>query len=430
MPAPRKNQTYYKGKKTAAKAKYKAKYAAKKAKAAASIRPDYTTGIMSGIGKSVFGPLGGVAGSALDAAIDSGIKYFTGKGAYSVKKNSLLDEQVRGRPLSVVNRDRSGGFLVRRSEYIGDIISSGTAGAFKLQSFDVNPGLENTFQWLSQIACNFEEYEMQGIYFEYRSMSADALNSVNTALGSVIMSASYNAANPNFTSKQAMENYENGCSCKPSSSMRFFIECARNRSVLSDLYVRSGVVPSGQDQRFFDLANFQIATQGMQGTNVNLGELWVSYQVSLRKPKLFAALGLYSSFAQINVFNGLANATPLGTSWVYNVNNTLGVTLTSTTITFPFSSLGQSYQIAQAWHGNSTAVTLPGYTVSAGLVINFRSFTVTGTVCTDMYAIYTLYVPGNNLSSVITLDGTGVIPSPNPSMYMYINQIPNTYLGF
>jgi hypothetical protein len=42
---------------------------------------------------------------------------------------------------------------------------------------------------------------MHGLVFEYKSMSADALNSVNTALGQVIMSVQYDAANLPFVNK-------------------------------------------------------------------------------------------------------------------------------------------------------------------------------------------------------------------------------------
>lgn len=62
---------------------------------------------------------------------------------------------------------------------------------------------------------------IEGMYLEYRTMSADALNSTNTALGQVIMSAQYNAGNPDFTNKQEMENYEGGVSVKPSQSCKF-----------------------------------------------------------------------------------------------------------------------------------------------------------------------------------------------------------------
>lgn len=91
--------------------------------------------------------------------------------------------------------------LITHREYIGDIISSPTAGAFSFNTYSINPGYVGTFPWLSNIAQNFESYKMHGLVFEYKTMSVDALNSVNTALGQVILSVQYDAANAPFTNK-------------------------------------------------------------------------------------------------------------------------------------------------------------------------------------------------------------------------------------
>jgi hypothetical protein len=66
---------------------------------------------------------------------------------------------------------------------------------------------------------------MHGLVFEYKSMSADALNSTNTALGQVILSVQYDAANAAFTNKQAQEAYDGAISIKPSSSVLLGVEC-------------------------------------------------------------------------------------------------------------------------------------------------------------------------------------------------------------
>ena len=114
--------------------------------------------------------------------------------------------------------------IIRHREYLDDIVSSATPNTFKLQNFYINPGDRITFPWLSQIADSFEHYRIRGMIFEFRSMSADALNSTNTALGQVIMATAYNSALPNFNNKYEMENYEFGVSTKPSCSLMHPIE--------------------------------------------------------------------------------------------------------------------------------------------------------------------------------------------------------------
>lgn len=70
---------------------------------------------------------------------------------------------------------------------MSDVISS-SAGVFNGLVYKINPGNPETFPWLSSIASNFEAYRIEGLVFEYKTMSADALNSTNTALGQIILS--------------------------------------------------------------------------------------------------------------------------------------------------------------------------------------------------------------------------------------------------
>ena len=181
---------------------------------------------------------------------------------------------------------------VQHREYIQDIISGASMvnGASQFDSnngpFALNPGSVATFPWLSSVAANFECYNLKGMIFEYKTTSADSLNTGNIAIGSVIMATSYNAANPSFSSKQEMENYEFAQSTKPSRSMCHYVECKKGSKPLDDLYVRVGAVPTGQSIQMYDVGTFNIATVGFQAASVNCGELWVTYDIELSKPKL------------------------------------------------------------------------------------------------------------------------------------------------
>lgn len=234
-------------------------------------------------GRAVGGPIGAALGGEA-GSLAHYIGRIFGSGDYitnsdRVKYNVLVNEsqvpQFGSNPNEV---------HIRHREYIGDIFSSGTANAFSIANFAINPGQFGTFQWLSQVCgATFQQYRINGMIFEFRSMSSDALNNVNTALGSVIMATDYDSADVAFTNKSQMENTEFGVSCKPSVNMIHAIECARNQTSISEQYIRPGAVPAGADIRLYDLGRFSIATVGFQGTNVNCGELWVSYDVTLFK---------------------------------------------------------------------------------------------------------------------------------------------------
>lgn len=397
---------------------------------------DNTTGLVQSLGDiggtigSAFGPLGGLAGRAIGSLGGQALKFFTGRGAYQIKENALLNEGNPDMPPIMNTLKNDGAVRIRRSEYIGDVITSSVAGNFQNNSYYVNPGLGNTFQWLSQVAADFEEYEFEGIYFEFRSMSADALNSVNTALGQVILSAEYNAANSPFASKQEMENYEGGVSIKPSESVKFFLECAKDKTVLPSLYVRTGAVPPNQDQRLYDLANFQLATNGFQGTNVNVGELWVCYQVALRKPKLFEALGLGIGY-NWSTSLGYGNAAPVGSAsnWIQSTGNNLVLTFSQTSIQWPQTSIKQTYNVSMYWQGATSQVfTPPALSVTAGMTVTAKTNAPTsGENVTRCMMTILVVINGNTGSILPTLVfGTaGSLPTGTNRVDIWVNQIPN-----
>nr|WAE42831.1 MAG: capsid protein [Cressdnaviricota sp.] len=237
---------------------------------------------------------------------------------------------------------------IRHREFIQDIYSgtlSGTYTPFTIQTFPINPALAQTFPWLSSIAANYETYKIKGMMFEFKSMSADALNSTNTGLGTVVMATQYNAANANFISKQQMENYEFAQSCVPSTSMLHCIECAKYETPVTELYCRVGAVPSGQDQRLYDLGEFSIATVGMQATNVNLGELWVTYDIELFKPKL--TQGEYGDeilYAHYTATSGVSTSAYFGTNGSFTLStNMFPFTVGTTTLTLPLNIVAGNY---------------------------------------------------------------------------------------
>lgn len=187
-------------------------------------------------------------------------------------------------PPMIQNSMNGGGIIVRHREYIGDLQSS---IVFTNRNFPLNPGLTSTFPWLAQIANAFEQYRFRGLIFEFKSLSADALISAaqNIGQGTVIMATQYNALSPGFSSKIEMENYEFANSAKPSISFMHPVECAMYQTPNTPLYVRSGAIPAGADERLYDLGNFCVATQGLPSPSGTIGELWCTFEIEFFKPK-------------------------------------------------------------------------------------------------------------------------------------------------
>lgn len=247
--------------------------------------------------------------------------------------------------------------IVCHREYLGDIF--GTAG-FNNTSYPLNPGISTTFPWLSSIAQNYQQYKFHGIIFEFRPLITDFVT--NGAPGVVIMATNYNADVPIYTTKQEMENSEYAVSVKPTRDLMHGVECATTQTVLSELYIRSGAVTSGQDLRLYDLGNFQFATQA--NPVQDLGELWVSYCVEFFKPVLPSDVGGNILSAETNRTTAtLAN--PLG-SVVSGAFGTLDMTVTTDTISWT-GQPGNKYFVAIVW--NTGAATMAITKTLTGLTL-------------------------------------------------------------
>lgn len=201
-----------------------------------------------------------------------------GYGAYRQAAGSTI------RTKSVPQVQNTGiGVIVRHREFIADVPS---AINFASLTLPLNPGLQTTFPWLSKVAQCFEEWLPRGIVVQYQTTSSDTLIAANPALGSVVIATQYNSANPDFTNKSQMENYDKSVSCKPSRSMMHQVETARRQTVMDEMYIRTGPAPAGTDIRMYDLGKTQIASVGSQTDGSAIGEVWISYEIELRKPKI------------------------------------------------------------------------------------------------------------------------------------------------
>jgi hypothetical protein len=267
----------------------------------------------------------------------------------------------------------STGNTIRFQEYLGDVRTSNLPDTFNRNDYIINAANLKTFPFLSQLAANYEQYELQGLLFQFKSTSADALSSVNTALGTVMMGTQYDINDQPFASKSEMLNYEYASSGKPSENITHMIECDPHQTSVNLLYTLHNAtqIPQGADPRLYNLGRFSIATTGFQGTRVNIGELHVTYQVRLLKPKLFDTLGLsiahYSAVTPIGIPPD--NANPFGNTRTVN-SDTIGMQITNNSLLFPPSGVTKYYRVQLSWVTPSTSGwTIPTYITSPDLVI-------------------------------------------------------------
>lgn len=289
------------------------------------------------LGQSKLGArLGGMAGKSLQQRI-------SGNGAYRI--NSLVNGQPPEVKIPLFGPTDSVDLIdFIHAEYICDINTPAVPTAFTVQSFNINPGLNGVFPLLSQIAQNFEEYELVSMAAVFTPVVSES--STSGQMGEVLMATCYNPANPSFASKAEMEAYAGKVTGRPCDDIVHGIECdplQRGGSTIE--YVRAGAVAAGEDIKTYDHAKFQIATNGLPflaGTQI--GYLTFTYRIRLRKVKFWSSLGKSIMYDEFYSNTGITTTLPLGTAPMKSARNTLGCSLTkagTSVLTLPDNFAGQ-----------------------------------------------------------------------------------------
>ena len=294
-------------------------------------------------------------GKWLGGAVDR----FVGTGDYSIERNSVL------RPGTVpAMHSSSTTTVVRHREYIGDVLSNNSTTPV-VRHFPLNPGLAQTFPWLSNLAQSFEMYRLLGCVFEYRTLAGDVTTQSNQ--GYVVAAVNYNPTGAPFLTKLAIENAMGGQSKKPSEDMFIPVECKPMLNPLGEYFVRDAAISASQNLNFYDVGIVTIATGGNPTNGVILGELWVTYEVELAKPAI-DELAISEGYGAHLTTNGVSSTTPFGAE-----TKTLG-SYNNLSVYFPTTSAydmvipvhpHRYYYIHLLWYGTvATNVTLPTRTLT------------------------------------------------------------------
>jgi hypothetical protein len=315
-------------------------------------------------GNMVIPGSGSVAGGLASKAgnwLGSGLSRILGFGDYEVSNNSLIKTGGAIMPGEAIPAFGVMGqaTTVRHREYLMDIVVPSTPSSFTNTSFSVNPGDPATFPWLASMAQQYQQYKFNGLVFEFKTLSSDI--TAGGALGAVIMASNYDVVEASYADKISMENSQFAVSAKPSCSQIHTMECLPSSTANNLFYVRGGtaVTLTGQDNRFYDLANFQLATSGLPGSaGTVLGELWVSYDVSLYKPILNA----FIPGATVKGASSISKTVIYGVAPVVQGNS---VTASGSTLTFLYpgqylvtSFIGGTGLTGPAFSGTATAQAL------------------------------------------------------------------------
>nr|WRQ65428.1 structural protein [Tolivirales sp.] len=250
-------------------------------------RLGYALRTLGGLGGGAVGGLVGMpsSGSAVGSGIGAALSKWLGSGDYQVSSNSMVSSMKASGSIPMMHKNDQT-VVVRHKEFIGEIRSS--IDFATRYSLELNPGVSSTFPWLSRIAGNYQEYRFKGIVFHYVPTSGSAVASTNNALGSVMMQTSYRATDTPPASKRELLNEYWSTETAPFETTCHPIECNPSENPFNVQYVRQKSVPVGDNLLMYDLGVTHIAVSGQQVNDVVLGDLWVTYEVELKKPILYS----------------------------------------------------------------------------------------------------------------------------------------------
>lgn len=318
-------------------------------------RGDYISDAGASVGSSLGKFLGEKAGGLLSSVASPFLK-LVGMGDYRAEgpKHNSLYERNREAPVSHSGQLSSlvGGNpnpmnmgacsvqfgakapRVTHREYIGPVYG-GTG--FITRTYRIQPGLSgplSMFPWGSSIAKCFQQYRLCGMILEYKSTSTNY--AAGTALGTVMMSTLYDAEATPLATVAEVDNNDFTTSDAPSNSFIHPIECASDKNTVDVRYVRTSNGTSlSTDDRLSDVGVFQLSTNGLTAaSNVQIGELWCSYDIEFLKPALVDQhLGTtFQATGSSTIMSGTHNVFP---NPVVDPENSLAVTVSANSITLP-----------------------------------------------------------------------------------------------
>jgi hypothetical protein len=204
---------------------------------------------------------------------------------------------------------------------------------------------------------------MLGMILEYVSTSSNY--SAVTGLGSVTMATQYDANAPPLPDLLAVKNCEFSTTSRPDQSFIHPIECASEVSPTTVRFIRTQNTSeeTTSDDRLDDLGLFQYVVQGgpTAANGVQIGELWVMYDIELLKP-ILPDIHVGTSFvSQCHYPGGTSGST---VPFVPNTGNSLACVLDGGTPGSP--PLSQGYRLVMPAEYNGQYLLIAGTNIADG----------------------------------------------------------------
>lgn len=170
-----------------------------------------------------------------------------------------------------------GRIRVVHREKLGNVVSQ-TTFATALSYHELNPGMDMTFPWLSQVAHAYEFYEFKRLTFVY------VPSCPTTTTGSYIMAVDYDAADDEPDTDMALSGYHGSVEGPLWKEIRLTCDVKSLGRFYAQRAMRYGGLSPNKDIKTYDVGTLYFAATSNASTET--GRLWVEYEVDLMNPQI------------------------------------------------------------------------------------------------------------------------------------------------
>lgn len=201
--------------------------------------------------------------------------------------------------------------VVQHRELISSVVGSDD---FQVLKFSINPGLSQTFPWLSVMAQAWEKYRFKYLRICYLSRTG------STTIGQVLIAPDYDSADDSPSTEQILSTYQDSVADAPWKNICCNLRAgSMNNSLGRFHFNRFANLGPNLDIKTYDVANVYIATtDGADDTP--WGKIWIEYEVEFQTPQL-PPTGISVNGGEIASGGTLTLDQPLGDAPVVNPNS-------------------------------------------------------------------------------------------------------------
>nr|URG17122.1 MAG: coat protein [Narnaviridae sp.] len=251
---------------------------------------------------------------------------------------------------------------IKNSEFIDDLFPIST---FAIQSYVINPGLAESFPWLSTQATNWQQYRFHSLRYRFVTRTG------TSTIGSVILSPEYNSADNAPTSERQAMNTMDAVEDVVWKEVSTTLNVAAMFALGPRKQIRSSNIAGDTTVYDAGVMHACLAFVGAAPSNQSVGKLWVDYDVELFVPQTTTAIATRISTKMFTCFILPGTIPTVGDSWnIVNLSydhvgfylftvNTLGAKTPSLSLNdfFDLPEGGYSFQLwisYQTWVNPST----------------------------------------------------------------------------